>query len=163
MSALRKLLTVVLDWPKTTVLLALALVGGGAYVSQRLAVDVFPDIKVPRVTIQTEAGGLTAEEVEQRITVPIESAMNGLTGVTKIRSSSGGGLSFVWVDFDWAADPDAARFHVFERLGQVRDALPQEAEPEIAPVISVSGEIMMVALVSESTNVTGLALREIAE
>ena len=163
MSALRKLLTVVLDWPKTTVLLALALVGGGAYVSQHLAVDVFPDIKVPRVTIQTEAGGLTAEEVEQRITVPIESAMNGLTGVTKIRSSSGGGLSFVWVDFDWSSDPDAARFHVFERLGQVRDALPQEAEPEIAPVISVSGEIMMVALVSESTNVTGLALREIAE
>ena len=163
MSALRKLLAVVLDWPKTTVLLALALVGGGAYVSQRLAVDVFPDIKVPRVTIQTEAGGLTAEEVEQRITVPIESAMNGLKGVTNIRSSSGGGLSFVWVDFDWASDPDSARFRVFERLGQVRESLPKEAEPEIAPVISVSGEIMMVALVSDSTNVTGLALREIAE
>ena len=163
MSPFGKLLAIILAWPKTTVLLALALVGGGAYVSQRLAVDVFPDINVPRVTIQTEAGGLTAEEVEQRITVPIESAMNGLKGVTKIRSSSGGGLSFVWVDFDWASDPDAARFHVFERLGQVRDALPQEAEPEIAPVISVSGEIMMVALVSESTNVTGLALREIAE
>ena len=163
MSPLGKLLAIILEWPKTTVFLALALVGGGAFVSQHLAVDVFPDIKVPRVTIQTEAGGLTAEEVEQRITVPIESAMNGLKGVTKIRSSSGGGLSFVWVDFDWAADPDAARFHVFERLGQVRDALPQEAEPEIAPVISVSGEIMMVALVSESTNVTSLALREIAE
>ncbi len=163
MSALRKLLTVVLDWPKATVLLALALVGGGVYVAQHLAVDVFPDIKVPRVTIQTEAGGLTAEEVEQRITVPIESAMNGLKGVTNIRSSSGGGLSFVWVDFDWSSDPDAARFHVFERLGQVRESLPKEAEPEIAPVISVSGEIMMVALVSESTNVTGLALREIAE
>ena len=163
MSALRKLLTVVLDWPKATVLLALALVGGGVYVAQHLAVDVFPDIKVPRVTIQTEAGGLTAEEVEQRITVPIESAMNGLKGVTNIRSSSGGGLSFVWVDFDWSSDPDAARFHVFERLGQVRESLPKEAEPEIAPVISVSGEIMMVALVSESTTVTGLALREIAE
>ena len=163
MSALRKLLAVVLDWPKTTVLFALALVAGGVYVSQRLAVDVFPDIKVPRVTIQTEAGGLTAEEVEQRITVPIESAMNGLKGVTNIRSSSGGGLSFVWVDFDWASDPDSARFRVFERLGQVRESLPKEAEPEIAPVISVSGEIMMVALVSDSTNVTGLALREIAE
>ena len=163
MSALRKLLSVVLEWPKTTVLLALALVGGGVYVSQRLAVDVFPDIKVPRVTIQTEAGGLTAEEVERRITVPIESAMNGLKGVTNIRSSSGGGLSFVWVDFDWSSDPDSARFRVFERLGQVRESLPKEAEPEIAPVISVSGEIMMVALVSESTNVTSLALREIAE
>ena len=163
MNALRALLAVVLDWPRTTVLLALALVGGGVYVSQRLAVDVFPDINVPRVTIQTEAGGLTAEEVEQRITVPIESAMNGLKGVTNIRSSSGGGLSFVWVDFDWASDPDSVRFRVFERLGQVRESLPKEAEPEIAPVISVSGEIMMVALVSESTNVTSLALREIAE
>ena len=163
MSAMRKLLAVILDWPKTTVLLALGLVAGGVYVSQRLAVDVFPEIKVPRVTIQTEAGGLTAEEVEQRITVPIESAMNGLKGVTNIRSSSGGGLSFVWVDFDWASDPDSARFRVFERLGQVRESLPKEAEPEIAPVISVSGEIMMVALVSDSTNVTGLALREIAE
>ena len=163
MSVIRRLLTAVLDWPKTTVLLALALVGGGAYVARHLAVDVFPDIKVPRVTIQTEAGGLTAEEVEQRITVPIESAMNGLKGVSNIRSSSGGGLSFVWVDFDWSSDPDSARFLVFERLGQVRESLPKEAEPEIAPVISVSGEIMMVALVSESTNVTGLALREIAE
>ena len=163
MNILGKLLAIVLDWPKTTVLLALALVGGGAYVSQRLAVDVFPDIKVPRVTIQTEAGGLTAEEVEQLITVPIESAMNGLKGVTNIRSSSGGGLSFVWVDFDWTSDPNSARFRVFERLGQVRESLPKEADPEIAPVISVSGEIMMIALVSESTNVTGLALREIAE
>ena len=95
MSPLGKLLAIILEWPKTTVLLALALVGGGAFVAQHLAVDVFPDIKVPRVTIQTEAGGLTAEEVEQRITVPIESAMNGLKGVTNIRSSSGGGLSFV--------------------------------------------------------------------
>ena len=163
MNILRKLLSVVLEWPKATVLLALALVGGGMCVSRRLAVDVFPDIKVPRVTIQTEAGGLTAEEVEQRITVPIESAMNGLKGVANIRSSSGGGLSFVWVDFDWASDPDSVRFRVFERLGQVRESLPKEAEPEIAPVISVSGEIMMVALVAESTNVTGIALREIAE
>ena len=73
------------------------------------------------MTIQTEAGGLTAEEVEQRITIPIESAVNGLTGVKGVRSSSGGGLSFVWVDFDWSADPDVSRYRVFERLGQVRD------------------------------------------
>lgn len=163
MNALKQILSVVLAWPKTTLAGAFALTLGGAYVARDLAVDVFPEIKVPRVTIQTEAGGLTAEEVEQRITVPIESAMNGLAGVTSVRSSSGGGLSFVWVDFDWASDADQARFRVFERLGQVRESLPAEAEPEIAPVISVSGEIMMVALVSESTNVTGLALRELAE
>ncbi len=163
MNALKHILSVVLAWPKATLAVALALTLGGAFVARDLAVDVFPEIKVPRVTIQTEAGGLTAEEVEQRITVPIESAMNGLAGVTSVRSSSGGGLSFVWVDFDWGADADQARFRVFERLGQVRESLPDEAEPEIAPVISVSGEIMMVALVSDATNVTGLALRELAE
>ena len=163
MRALKHILSVVLAWPKATLALAFALTLGGAFVARDLAVDVFPEIKVPRVTIQTEAGGLTAEEVEQRITVPIESAMNGLAGVTSVRSSSGGGLSFVWVDFDWGADADQARFRVFERLGQVRESLPDEAEPEIAPVISVSGEIMMVALVSDATNVTGLALRELAE
>ena len=160
---LARLLSTVIEWPKTTTLLALALAFTGAYLSRSLAVDVFPDIKVPRITIQTEAGGLTAEEVEQRITVPVESAMNGLKDVTNVRSSSGGGLSFVWVDFDWSSDSDSARFHVFERLGQIRESLPREAVPEIAPVVSVSGEIMMVALISESTNVTGLALREVAE
>lgn len=163
MSAFARILSAVLSWPKTAVFLAFALTLGGAFVMRNLAVDVFPEIKVPRVTIQTEAGGLTAEEVEQRITVPIESAMNGLAGVSSVRSSSGGGLSFVWVDFDWSSDADEARFRVFERLGQVREALPEEASPEIAPVISVSGEIMMVALLSDATNVTGLALRELGE
>ena len=163
MSALARVLSLVLSWPKATLVFALALTLGGVFVARDLAVDVFPEIKVPRVTIQTEAGGLTAEEVEQRITVPIESAMNGLKGVTSVRSSSGGGLSFVWVDFGWSDDADQARFRVFERLGQVRESLPDEAEPEIAPVVSVSGEIMMVALLADSTNVTGLALREIAE
>lgn len=158
-----KLLRLILNGPRLTLALALGAVLGGFYVARNLAVDVFPEIKVPRVTIQTEAGGLTAEEVEQRITIPIESAVNGLTGVKGVRSSSGGGLSFVWVDFDWSADPDVSRYRVFERLGQVRESLPPGIEPEIAPAISVSGEIMMVALTSDSTNVTGLALREIAE
>lgn len=158
-----RLLKLMLNNPRLTLVLALGAIMGGIVIARHLAVDVLPEIKVPRVTIQTEAGGLTAEEVEQRITVPIESAMNGLAGVTSVRSSSGGGLSFVWVDFDWSSDADAARFKVFERLGQVRESLPENIEPEIAPVISVSGEIMMVALTSESTNVTGLALRELAE
>lgn len=158
-----RLLRLILNGPRLTLALALGAVIAGYYVTRELPVDVFPEIKVPRVTIQTEAGGLTAEEVEQRITIPIESAVNGLTGVKGVRSSSGGGLSFVWVDFDWSADPDVSRYRVFERLGQVREALPAGIEPEIAPAISVSGEIMMVALTSASTNVTGLALRELAE
>lgn len=158
-----RLLKLIINGPRLTLALALGAIFGGYLVLQNLAVDVFPDIKVPRVTIQTEAGGLTAEEVEQRITIPIESAVNGLTGVKGVRSSSGGGLSFVWVDFDWSADPDVSRYRVFERLGQVRESLPPGIEPEIAPAISVSGEIMMIALTSSTTNVTGLALRELAE
>ena len=158
-----RLLKLIINGPRLTLVLALGAILGGYLVLQNLAVDVFPDIKVPRVTIQTEAGGLTAEEVEQRITIPIESAVNGLTGVKGVRSSSGGGLSFVWVDFDWSADPDVSRYRVFERLGQVRESLPPGIEPEIAPAISVSGEIMMIALTSSATNVTGLALRELAE
>ena len=160
---MNKLLRLVLNWPKAAAFLTLATAATGIFLAKDLTVDVFPEIKVPRVTIQTEAGGLTAEEVEQRITLPIESAMNGLPGVTGVRSSSGGGLSFVWVDFAWDADPDTARFRVFERLGQVRESLPDGIETEIAPVISVSGEIMMIALMSDTTNVTSLALREIAE
>ena len=158
-----RLLKLIINGPRLTLVLALGAILGGYLVLQNLAVDVFPDIKVPRVTIQTEAGGLTAEEVEQRITIPIESAVNGLTGVKGVRSSSGSGLSFVWVDFDWSADPDVSRYRVFERLGQVRESLPPGIEPEIAPAISVSGEIMMIALTSSATNVTGLALRELAE
>lgn len=128
-----------------------------------LPVDVFPELKVPRVVVQTEAGGLTAEEVEQFITVPVESAMNGLPGVKAVRSSSGGGLSFVWVDFDWDMDLFRARVSVAERLASVREMLPEGAEPEVTPVVSVTGEMMLLALLSESETVSSLDLRQLAE
>lgn len=130
---------------------------------KRLPVDVFPDISVPRVTVQTEAGGLSAEEVEQRVTIPIESAMNGIPGVSTIRSSSSGGLSFVWIDFDWNVDLARARFDVFERLSRVKETLPDEARAEIAPVVSVTGEIMLVALTAQEGGASALELRETAE
>ncbi len=149
--------------PKTVIaaLLGAASVGIGAW--RNLAVDVFPDISMPRVTIMTEAGGLTAEEVEQLVTIPIESAVNGIPGVAAIRSSSSGGLSFVWVDFDWDADISRARFDVFDRLSRVRGDLPEEAHAEIAPVVSVTGEIMLVALTCEDGEADPLAMRETAE
>lgn len=128
-----------------------------------LAVDVFPDIPVPRVTLQTEAGGYTAEEVEELVTIPIETAMSGIQGLSTVRSSSGGGLSFVWLDFDWSTDLTRARFDVFERLSRVKESLPEGVETEIAPVVSVTGEIMLVALTSETNGVSALELREIAE
>lgn len=139
-----------------------------------LAVDVFPDIPVPRVTLQTEAGGYTAEEVEELVTIPIETAMSGIQGLSTVRSSSGGGLSFVWLDFDWSTDLTRARFDVFERLARVKDQLPEGVETEIAPVVSVTGEIMLVALTvgdgaqggdggQGAARPTNLELREIAE
>ena len=159
----RKLFDFILACPKTLILAVLGLAALGWHAAGRLPVDVFPDIQVPRVTIQTEAGGLTAEEVEQRVTVPIEAAVNGIPGVSTIRSSSGGGLSFVWIDFDWATDISRARFDVFERLSRVKESLPAEADPEIAPVVSVTGEIMLVALTAPTNGLSLLELREMAE
>lgn len=130
----------------TVILLTLLLVAVSVFVVKNTPVDVFPELRVPRVTIQTEAGGLTAEEVERYITIPVESAMNGTAGVKEVRSSSGGGLSFVWVDFDWDTDIYLARQIVTERLSSVRSSLPQEVSPELAPIVSVTGEIMLIAL-----------------
>lgn len=142
---------------------AFALAALGAHCFRTLPVDVFPDIAVPRVVLQTEARGLTAEEVEQRVTVPIETAMNGISRASTIRSSSSGGLSFVWVDFEWGADLARARFDVFERLQRVRETLPPEVDVEIAPTVSVTGEIMLVALTADGGGVSPLELREMAE
>ncbi|MBR2713652.1 MAG: efflux RND transporter permease subunit [Kiritimatiellae bacterium] len=142
---------------------AFALAALGVHGFRTLPVDVFPDIAVPRVVLQTEARGLTAEEVEQRVTVPIETAMNGIPRASTIRSSSSGGLSFVWVDFEWGADLARARFDVFERLQRVRETLPPEVDVEIAPTVSVTGEIMLVALTADGGGVSPLELREMAE
>ena len=128
----------------------------------RLPVDVFPELKVPRVTIQTEAAGLTAEEVEQYVSIPIESAMSGTAGVTRVSSSSGSGLSFVWVDFDWDTDVYRARQIVSERLAAARGSLPEEVEVEMAPIVSVTGEIMLLALTGDE-GTDPLELRRLAE
>lgn len=128
----------------------------------RLPVDVFPELKVPRVTIQSEAAGLSAEEVEQYVSIPIESALSGTAGVSRVSSSSGSGLSFVWVDFDWDTDVYRARQIVSERLAAVRDSLPEEVEVEMAPIVSVTGEIMLLALTGEE-GTDPLELRRLAE
>ena len=138
-------------------------VAGAVFVGRGLPVDVFPELKAPRVVVQTESGGLTAEEVEQFITVPVESAMNGLPGVKAVRSSSGGGLSFVWVDFDWGMDLFRARQIVAERLAAVQPLLPEDSHPEITPVVSITGEIMLIALTCADGSVSPLELRALAE
>lgn len=160
---MKKFFQVVSEYPKTILVAVVAAAALGAHLWRSLPVDVFPDISVPRVTIQTEAGGLSAEEVEQLVTIPIETAVNGIPGVSTIRSSSGGGLSFVWVDFDWSVDLARARFDVFERLSRVRETLPAGVDCEIAPLVSVTGEIMLVALTAKEGGVSPLELRELAE
>ncbi len=149
--------------PKTVLIAVFAAALLGVRAWREAAVDVFPDVAMPRVTIQTEAGGLTAEEVEQLVTIPIESAVNGIPGITSVRSSSSGSLSFVWVDFDWTVDQARARFDVFERLSRVQSLLPDEARAEISPVVSVTGEIMLVALTAQTNGVSALDMRELAE
>jgi len=146
----------------TVILLTIALAIISIFVVKNIPVDVFPELKVPRVTIQTEAPGLTAEEVEQYITIPIESAMNGTAGVKGVRSSSGSGLSFVWVDFDWDKDIYQARQIVTERLGAVRESLPEGTSPELAPIVSITGEIMLIALTGDK-DTSKLDMRQLAE
>ncbi len=146
----------------TVILLSLILSVVGAFVVAKLPVDVFPELWVPRVTIQTEAGGLSAEEVEQYISIPLESAMSGTAGVKEVRSSSGNGLSFVWVDFDWDTDIYLARQIVSERLSTVRENLPEDVSPELAPIVSVTGEIMLIALTGDG-NTDPQELRQLAE
>ncbi|GIW74932.1 MAG: hypothetical protein KatS3mg103_1454 [Phycisphaerales bacterium] len=144
-------------------LLAAVVVGYAAYRLPRTSVDVFPELNAPTVTIMTEAGGLAADEVEQYVTFPIESAVNGMPNARKVRSASAIGLSIVWVDLQWGADLYDARQLVAERLAGVRSSLPEGVEPVITPITSIAGEIMLVSLSSPDGSVGPMALRSYAE
>lgn len=145
-----------------TGLAALTIVYGSLTLKQ-LPIDVFPDLTKPMVTIMTEGHGRAPEEVETLITLPLENTLNGLPGLERIRSTSGIGLSVIYLEFSWESDLYRSRQLVAERLQLVRDQIPKDAKPVMAPIASLMGQIQQIALSTKDESLSPIQIRTLAE
>ena len=142
--------------------MSVLLAAGGLWVARDMPVDVFPDLTAPTVTILTEGRGMAPEEMESLVTFPIEAAINGASGVRRVRSATALGIAVVWVEFDWGTDIFGARQIVAEKLALTSGVLPPQVErPVLAPISSIMGEILFFAISSDTDD--PLALRTVAD
>lgn len=137
--------------------IALAVMAWGAFQLTQLPVEVLPDLTKPRVTIMTEAPGKAPEEVENQVTIPLERAVNGIQGVTRIQSTTDVGLSLIFVEFDWGTDIYQARQFVQERIRTVN--LEKGVDPYLTPVASLMGEVMLIGVTSPHNTISPPDLR----